>query len=235
MIAESQLRFAPSFQEENYSDTPTVFVIDPDRATGEFVRGLVGGYDIEVQSHQTARAFFSSYEGNCPGCIVLETRILDASGFQILRRLEERNQRLPMVFVTSHIDVSTAVTLMRDGAVHVMEKPLRSVELLGSIQEALSLDARQRRQAEEDLRVRESIAMLTSKERSFVELLAEAKSIKAIASHLSISSRAVELRRRSVMDKLGLDNSVALMRFALRAHGSFGELFSTPATELSEI
>ncbi len=188
MIVESRLRFALSSDEEQYADIPTVFVIDPDPATAEVVKDVVGGYDIEVQSHQTARAFFSTYEGHCPGCIVSETRIMDASGFQIQRRLVERNQRLPMVFVTSTIDVSTAVALMRDGAVHVMEKPLRSVEMLDAIQEALALDARQRDQAREDRRFRESIAMLTFKERCFVELLAEAKSIKAIASHLAISA-----------------------------------------------
>jgi FixJ family two-component response regulator len=235
MIAESRLQFAPSFQEELYADIPTVFVIDPDAATGEFVRDLVGGHDIDVQSHRTARAFFSTYEGNCPGCIVLETRIVDASGFQIQRRLVERNQRLPMIFVTSGIDVSTAVALMRDGAVHVMEKPLRSVELRDAIQDALALDARQRNQTREDRRFRESIAMLTFKERCFVGLLAEAKSIKAIASHLAISSRAVELRRRSVMDKLGFETSVDLMRFALLARGSLGELLTTPTAELSAV
>ncbi len=130
MIVESRLQFSPSSQKEHYADIPTLYVIDPDAATGDFVKDLVGGHDIEVQSHRTARAFFSAFEGDSPGCIVLETRILDASGFQIQRRLMERNQRLPMVFVTSAIDVSTAVALMRDGAVNVIEKPLRSVELL---------------------------------------------------------------------------------------------------------
>jgi FixJ family two-component response regulator len=116
-----------------------------------------------------------------------------------------------------------------------MEKPLRSVELLDAIREALAQDSRQRLLAMEDRRVRESIAMLTFKERCFVGLLAEAKSIKAIASHLSISSRAVELRRRSVMDKLGFETPVDLMRFALLAHGSAGDLLVTRPAEVSEV
>jgi FixJ family two-component response regulator len=235
MIAENRLRFDRHCQEELHTYTPTVFVVDPDPATGECVKGLLGRHGIEVQSHRTGREFFSNYVGNCPGCIVLETRIFDASGFQIQRRLAEQNQRLPMVFVSSSIDVSTAVALMRDGAVHVMEKPLRSVELLDAIRQALALDSRQRQQELEDRHVRESIAVLTFKERCFVALLAEAKSIKAIASHLSISSRAVELRRRSVMDKLGFETSVELLRFALQARRSFGELLAVPAVELSQV
>ena len=44
--------------------------------------------------------------------------------------------------------------------------------------------------------------------------------------HLSISSRAVELRRRSVMDKLGFGSSVELLRFALLAQQSFRGLLA---------
>jgi DNA-binding NarL/FixJ family response regulator len=70
--------------------------------------------------------------------------------------------------------------------------------------------------------------MLTDKERCFIGLMAEARSIKAIAEHLSISSRAVELRRRSVMDKLGLGTSVELMRFALLAHENLRDPAAAP-------
>ena len=65
--------------------------------------------------------------------------------------------------------------------------------------------------------VREAVALLTDKERQFVGLLAEIRSTEAIASHLSISSRAVLLRRRVVMDKLGFTSTQELLQFALLA------------------
>ncbi len=230
MMSQSTLPLCETPSQDSLdAEIPVVFVVDPDPATGKTVKELVDGYRVEVQPHASGRAFFSAYDGSQPGCLVSELRIFDTSGFQIQRRLAEQNLRLPIVFVTSSIDVSTAVALMREGAVHVLEKPLRSIELLNAIQEALALDLGQRQRDTEDRRVRESLSMLTLKERRFVGLLAEARSTKAIASHLSISSRTVELRRRSVMDKLGFDSSVELLRFALVARQSFGGLLASHA------
>lgn len=227
MIAQSILRHRETpFEKDHTVPTPTVFVVDPDPATGRLVGELFEGHCIEVQSHGCGRSFFTSYDGSQGGCFVLELRILDASGFQIRRRLADQNQYLPMVFVTSGINVSTAVSLMRDGAVHVLEKPLRSIELFNAIQDGLALDAGRYRRDMETRRVREAIALLTHKERRFIGLLAEARSTKAIAMHLSISSRAVELRRRSVMDKLGFGSSVELLRFALVAQQNFRGLLA---------
>ena len=119
-----------------------------------------------------------------------------------------------MMYVSSGMDVSTAVVLMRGGAIHILEKPLRSIELLNAIQEAVAIDQDERRKEAGKRQVRESIARLTRKERQLVSLVASAKSTKAIASELGICSRAVELRRRGVMDKLGLKSSLELLRFA---------------------
>ena len=122
-----------------------------------------------------------------------------------------------MVYVSSKLDVSTAVALMRGGAIHVLEKPLRSIELFDAIQEALARDRDLRRKAAGKRRVRDSIAMLTQKERQLVTLVAAEKSTKVMVSELGICARAVELRRRSVMNKLGLKSSLELMRFAMFA------------------
>ena len=203
--------------------TPTVFVVDPDPLSGKMVKDLLQGYEWAVQAYTSGREFFSDYAGDRPGCLVLEQRVFDISGLQIQRRLAERNQRLPMVFVTSALDVSTAVVLMRGGAIHILEKPLRSIELLNAIQEAVAIDQNERRQEAGKRRLRESIAMLTRKERQLVHLFAAAKSTKVIAAELGICARAVELRRRGIMDKLGLKSALELLRFSILASLEFGD------------
>jgi len=195
----------------------TVFVIDPDPGTGKLVKDLFQAHELTVQVYASGREFFAAYAGDQPGCLVLERRIFDISGLQIQRRLAEQNQRLPMVFVTSGLDVSTAVVLMRGGAIHILEKPLRPDDLLNAILETMAIDQKERRNRAQKCRVRESIAKLTLKERQLVSLVASAKSTKAIAAELNICSRAVELRRRGVMEKLGLKSSLELLRFATLA------------------
>jgi len=210
-----------AFDDDAAAQSPMVFVVDPDQDTGRSINNLLRGYKVTVQVYQSGREFFAAYTGDQPGCLVLEQRIPDFSGLQIQWHLAERNQRPPMVYVTSGLDVSTAVALMRGGAVHVLEKPLRSTELLNAIQEALAIDQSERRKEADRRWVRESIAMLTRKERELVSLVAAAKSTKAMAAELDICSRAVELRRRAVMDKLGFKSSVELLRFAMLAWQEF--------------
>jgi len=199
------------------AESPTVFVVDPDPLTGSTVKDLLHGYRLTVEVHASGREFFAAYAGDRPGCLVLEQRIPDISGLQIQRRLTEQKQRLPMIYVSSKLDVSTAVALMRGGAIQVLEKPMRSIELLSAIQEGVANDQHERRKAARKRQVRESIAKLTAKERQLVGLIAAAKSTKAIAAELGICARSVELRRRGVTEKLGLRSSLELLRFAMLA------------------
>ena len=233
MIANYKMLVEP-VRESPDLEPPTVYVIDPDPSTSKTVNELLQGSQLNIQAYACGRDFFSAYNPGQTGCLVLEQRIFDISGLQIQRRMADENHSLPMVFVTSTIDVSTAVVLMRGGAVHILEKPLRSIELLNAIQEALALGESRRQQEVDKKRVRESVALLTRKERQLVGLLAAAKSTKAIAAELSICSRAVELRRRGVMDKLGIDSSLELMRFAVLARQKFSRLLDVPKHEAEE-
>ena len=111
MIAQSTLRHRESPFKTTYTvPTPTVFVIDPDPARVGLSANLSKDIALMCNHMPAAGRSLPSYDGSQGGCLVLELRILDASGFQIRRRLADQNQYLPMVFVTSGIDVSTAVS-----------------------------------------------------------------------------------------------------------------------------
>lgn len=59
-------------------------------------------------------------------------------------------------------------------------------------------------------------SVLTNREREIVQLLAEAKANKEIASVLCISVKTVETHRASIMRKLGINSIVALVHYAIR-------------------
>src|SRR5271166_5802157 len=126
-------------------DVPTVFVVDPDPATGEMIDEVVRGSDWPCEAFSSGRDFLAAYHDDRPGCLVLEQRIPDMSGLQLQHRLSARGSKLPLVFVTANTNVSVAVELMRGGAVHLLEKPVRPVELLSAIEEAVKLDHDRRR------------------------------------------------------------------------------------------
>ncbi len=68
-------------------DLPTVFVVDPDLATGRLTREVVSGSDWQCEVFSSGRDFFAAYCDDRPGCLVLEQRIPDMSGLQLQHRL----------------------------------------------------------------------------------------------------------------------------------------------------
>jgi FixJ family two-component response regulator len=215
-------------------EDPTVFVVDPDPATGIAVKELLRGTNLRCEVWGTGREFFAAYQDDLrPGCVVLEQRIPDMSGLQIQRRLSARGSVLPLVFVSANSDVSTAVALMRGGAVHVLEKPPRSIELLNAIQEAISLNEIRRGELQEKEKVRVRLAALTRKERHVLQLIGQGRSIKGIAATLGLCVRAVELRRRSLMEKLAVQSSLELMRFSVATAEDTAEQHLVPGVSRS--
>ncbi len=204
-------------QSHEVQDVPTVFVVDPDATTGQMTSEILNGFDIACKALRTARDFLSAYQEGQPGCLVLEQRIPDMSGLQLQHRLSALGGLLPLVFVIAKPDVSTAVELLRGGAVHVLEKPLRAMELLEAIQEALVVNESRRQAKSEARRLEGLTSSLNEKELEVLQLTAAGKSPKAIAAALALSVRAIELRRKSLMKKLAVENSVELMRFSVVA------------------
>jgi two-component system response regulator FixJ len=203
--------------------TATVFVVDPDPATIPIVKDVLEGSSLNCKFFRSGRDFLAAYSDTQPGCLLLEQRIPDMSGLQLQHRLSARGCSLPLVFMTANSDVSTAVELMRGGAVHVLEKPARPVELYNAIQEALVLDREQREAKVQQAKLSNLTAALTQKERETLALIAEGRSSKAMASELDLSVRAIELRRHSLMKKLGIGSSLDLMRFAVSAQNEAGD------------
>jgi two-component system, LuxR family, response regulator FixJ len=203
-------------------EVPTVFVTDPDPTTGQTIRKLLDGTEIGCEFYRSGREFLAAYRDDQPGCLVLEQRIPDMSGLQLQHRLAASGAALPLIFVTARPDISTAVEFMRGGAVHVLEKPVRTAELLEAIQEAIALDRGRRHAKNNQKRLKDLTDALTRKERQVLELIAAGKSVKAIAAALELSVRAVELRRKSLMKKLEVRSTLELMRFSVLANRELG-------------
>ena len=111
MVTASPVAESVGLHNNVLARSPTVFVVDPDPVTSNTIKDLFHGYELTVQAYATGREFLAAYTRDRPGCVVLEHRICDIGGLQIQRRLTQWDQCLPMVFVTSGMDVSTAVAL----------------------------------------------------------------------------------------------------------------------------
>jgi two-component system response regulator FixJ len=195
----------------------TVHVIDDDEAVRDSLTFLLHSARIPVRAHESAVAFLDALPGVAPGCVVTDVRMPDLSGIDLLRRLRERGNPMPVIVMTGHGDVPLAVEAMKCGASDFFEKPFDDEALLAAIRSALGTLETSARGEAERAQINERIAALTNRERDVLQGLIAGKPNKIIAFDLGISPRTVEIYRANVMTKMRAGSLSELVRMALQA------------------
>lgn len=153
-----------------------------------------------------------SYEFKQPCCLLLDVRMPGLSGLALFDWLVARNLHLamPVIFLTGHADVPTAVEAVRRGALDFCEKPFSDNALVDRVLQALALSG----QVVEAQKVKSlhkaRLADLTDRERDVMALVVEGLPNKLIADQLNISVRTVEVHRARVFDKMEVKSAVEL-------------------------
>ena len=197
------------------NNKPTVYVVDDDRPMRDSLVGLITAMGFPAQGFASAGAFHGFYRRQLPGCLVLDVRMPVQSGLELYEQLIREGKRLPVIFITAHADVSTAVAAMKTGAVEFLEKPFDRDTLSARIQKALALDAQWRRREADFSAVDRRIARLNERDQETLQLIIAGISNKAMASRLFISVRAVEMRRAAIMRKLEVRSLAELLELTI--------------------
>jgi FixJ family two-component response regulator len=116
----------------------TVFVVDDDERVRDSLRWLLESVGLNVETYASAREFLTAFDPPRPGCLVLDARMPEMSGLELLDELTARGVRLPAILITGHGDVQMTVRAMLAGAVDVIEKPLDDKRLLERIRQCLA-------------------------------------------------------------------------------------------------
>jgi two-component system C4-dicarboxylate transport response regulator DctD len=93
--------------------------------------------DLAVNCHDCAEDVLPLLSMEWPGVVVCDIRLPNMDGLEFLIRARKIDPHLPIILITGHGDVSTAVQAMRDGAYDFIEKPYSSERLVKTVQRAL--------------------------------------------------------------------------------------------------
>jgi FixJ family two-component response regulator len=197
------------------SNKAVVFVVDADVVVRQSVSAIAASLQLRAELHCTAESFLEVFVPSRAGCVVLEQRLPGLSGLELLKKLHDHQPRLPAIVIAAQTSVAIAVQAMRSGAVHFFEKPCPILQLEQAIREAVTLDAHNRRQAAVLGRVGQRLARLSSGEQEVLELVLTGESNRGIASQLRLSTRAVEVRRAKVMQKMRAQSLAELVQMVL--------------------
>jgi FixJ family two-component response regulator len=197
----------------------TILVVDDDAAfrasTERFLRSV--GYDVEA--FESAIPLLDREPGDMPTCVLLDLRMPGMSGLEAQEALMQHGFPHPIVFMSGYADVATSVLAMKRGAADFVEKPFDEHELLEILERSLAVDLRGRTSRTSHQHALSRLGRLTTRERQVCEHLMKGMLNKQIASDLGIAESTVKVHRSRMMEKLGVDSLVALIRLLDEAGG----------------
>jgi two-component system response regulator TtrR len=182
----------------------TVYIVDDDDAVRDSLTMLFRNAGLAVRAFSSARAFLDHPLPAAPSCLVLDIRMPGMSGTALQDELRARGRELPLIFITGHGNIPTAVEAVKKGAYDFIEKPFDDYRLLSQVMSAL-----------ERLASREPLALLSEREQEVLKLVLAGKPSRQVAEELTISSRTVEFHRARIMQKLGVRTAAELFRVCL--------------------
>jgi two-component system response regulator DctR len=193
-----------------------VFIVDDDASVREALAWLLRSRHLLSEAYGGAEEFDEmlarGWVPSQPCCLLLDVRMPGMSGLALFEKLVQRGMTdvLPVIFLTGHADVPTAVDMVKRGAFDFCEKPFSDNALVDRIELALQrsqqvLEARRAKSA-----VQARLAELTDRERDVMRLVVEGLPNKLIADQLDISVRTVEVHRARVFDKMEVKSAVEL-------------------------
>jgi two-component system response regulator FixJ len=137
------------------------------------------------------------------------------SGLELQDYLKAQGIEIPIVFVSGHGNVATAVTAIKGGAVDFIEKPFDYRQVLPIIEKVFQRDAENRARRARQAHWATRIAMLTEREHAVLRCIIEGKQNKLIAGELGISVKTVEFHRSKLMEKMQVDSVAELVQATL--------------------
>ena len=191
---------------------PIAYVVDDDPSLRTLWEWLMSSNGIAVQSFASAAGFIQSYRRGEPGCLVLDVRLPGMSGPELQDYLRREAIEIPIVFVSAHGDVPTAVNALKGGAVDFIQKPFDYRDAVAAVRRALERDAHDRERRARREQLAERLAALTERERGVLQRVVEGKANKVIAAELDISVKTVEAHRAKVMEKMAADSVAELVQ-----------------------
>ena len=117
-----------------------IFVVDDDPKIGDLFAKVLTRDGYATQGFTSAEPLLQAVDdGTAPDLVLTDLMMPDVSGMQLIEALRERGLTIPVIVMTAHSSVQTAVEAMRLGAFHYLQKPVNLEEMRALLSKALDL------------------------------------------------------------------------------------------------
>jgi two-component system response regulator FixJ len=194
-----------------------VYVVDDDREVRRAISFMLTAGGLQPRPFASGADLLGSLEELQPGVVLLDIRMPEMDGFQVMTELASRDIEWPVIVMTGHGEVSIAVRAMKLGAVDFIEKPFGENVLTAALDLALRTLGERSRAGERRRRAKARVALLSSREMEVLRGLVAGLSNKVLAQRMGISLRTVEMHRANMMDRLQAGGLAEALTLAVQA------------------
>jgi len=117
------------------SEAESVWVIDDDQSIRWVLEKALEKAHMDVKSFASASGILETLERGQPDALITDVRMPGMDGFELLGKIQQRYPDLPVIIITAHSDLDSAVTAYQEGAFEYLPKPF-------DVQEAVDLTRR---------------------------------------------------------------------------------------------
>ena len=119
------------------SRTETVWIVDDDRSIRWVLEKALQQEGLTTVSFENADSVMQRLSRQQPDVIISDIRMPGASGLDLLAKLREQYPRLPVIIMTAHSDLDSAVASYQGGAFEYLPKPFDVDEAVSLVKRAL--------------------------------------------------------------------------------------------------
>jgi len=179
-----------------------------------------------VAEASTGREALGLVKSRLPNLVLMDVGMAELGGLEALPRIVKDFPGVKVIILSAHANEEYVIRALRSGAAGYMLKDAATAELEFAIrsvsEDKTYLSPSISRTVIDDYLQRvggtiSRLEQLTSRQREILQLVAEGKNTKEIASGLDISVKTVESHRLQLMERLNIHDVPGLVRYAVRS------------------
>ena len=194
-------------------ETPVVFVVDPDASMREALSSLIGSAGWEPRTAASAEEFLALPRGVTASCLLVELDLPRMNGLELQQRIVDHPE-LPIIFMSSHVDVQATVQAVKAGALEFLTKPLLCNVVLHGIRSAIEHSRAALQHWARSRALHKRYGSLSRREREVMSLVVKGLMNKEIAGELGISEITVKAHRGKMVRKMQAGSLAELVTMA---------------------
>ncbi len=181
----------------------TVYLVDDEQEVTRALAWLLESINVPSRIFSSAKDFFEQFEFSAgPCCLVLDLRMPEIGGLEVMEMLSEKEFDIPVIFLSAHGDIPTTVRAMQLGAINFLQKPFNAQEFLDAVNKAMCIAREKFVHSQTKLAAKELLQQLSPREHGVLGFLLDGATSKQIARNLNISYRTVDVHRANILRKL---------------------------------